>query len=93
MSTSLELYYYPECPYCQKVLRALDGLGAADAIVLKNIHADDDARQTLIAVGGEAAGSLPVHRRCAPVRKRRHRQVASRAVCLILVDAPNRVIP
>lgn len=53
MSTSLELYYYPECPYCQKVLRALDGLGAADAIVLKNIHADADARQTLISVGGK----------------------------------------
>ena len=53
MSTSLELYYYPDCPYCQKVLRELDGLGAADAIVLKNIHADDSARQTLIAVGGK----------------------------------------
>ena len=53
MSETLELYYYPECPYCQKVLRALDGLGAADAVVLKDIHADEDARQTLIAVGGK----------------------------------------
>ena len=55
MSETLELYYYPECPYCQKVLRALDGLGAdaADAVVLKDIHADEGARQTLIAVGGK----------------------------------------
>ena len=53
MSVSLELYYYPECPYCQKVLRALDELGAGDAVALKNIHADDSARQTLITVGGK----------------------------------------
>ncbi|MBR3181623.1 MAG: glutathione S-transferase N-terminal domain-containing protein [Eggerthellaceae bacterium] len=53
MNGSLELYYYPECPYCQKVLRALDALGASDAVELRNIHADDDALQTLIAVGGK----------------------------------------
>ena len=53
MSESLELYYYPECPYCQKVLRAIDALGIADAIELKNIHKDEQARQTLIAVGGK----------------------------------------
>ena len=55
MSEVLELYYYPECPYCQKVLRALDGLGAevVDAVALKDIHADESARQTLIAVGGK----------------------------------------
>ena len=53
MSDQLELYYYPECPYCQKVLRALDELDAADAVVLRDIHADEDARQTLIAVGGK----------------------------------------
>ena len=55
MSETLELYFYPECPYCQKVLRALDGLGAeaSGAIVLKDIHVDEDARQTLVAVGGK----------------------------------------
>ena len=53
MSESLELYYYPECPYCQKVLRALDEFGAANDVALKDIHADDDARQTLVAVGGK----------------------------------------
>ena len=53
MSESLELYYYPECPYCQKVLRTLDKLGVTGAVELKNIHADDDALQTLISVGGK----------------------------------------
>ena len=53
MKESLELYYYPECPYCQKVLWALDELGAASVIELKNIHADSKACQTLIEVGGK----------------------------------------
>ena len=53
MTEKLELYYFPECPFCQKVLRAIDEFGAADAIALRDIHADDDARQTLVAVGGK----------------------------------------
>lgn len=53
MNEKLELYYFPECPFCQKVLRAIDNLGVADVIELKNIHADENARQTLIAVGGK----------------------------------------
>ena len=53
MGEKFELYYYPECPYCQKVLRAIDELGVADSVALKDIHADDDARQTLVAVGGK----------------------------------------
>ena len=53
MSEKLELYYYPECPYCQKVLRAIDAIGAGNDIELKNIHVDDEARKTLIAVGGK----------------------------------------
>lgn len=53
MNESLELYYYPECPYCQKVLRALNALGCADAVTLRNIHAESAARQTLVEVGGK----------------------------------------
>ena len=53
MSEKLELYYYPECPYCQKVLRTLAELDASGDIALKNIHADDEARQTLVSVGGK----------------------------------------
>ena len=53
MNEKLELYYYPECPYCRKVLRAIDDLGLANDVELKNIHADESARQTLISVGGK----------------------------------------
>ena len=53
MNEKLELYYYPECPYCRKVLKAIDDLGLANDIELKNIHADESARQTLISVGGK----------------------------------------
>ena len=49
----LELFYYPECPYCQRVLRALDEVGAADAVSLRNIHAEEEALRTLIEVGGK----------------------------------------
>ena len=53
MSKKLELFYYRECPYCIKVLYAIDELGMADAIELKIIRTDESARQTLIAVGGK----------------------------------------
>ena len=53
MGESLELFYYREGPYCVKVLRVIDELGIADAITLRNIRRDEDARQTLIAVGGK----------------------------------------
>lgn len=53
MHKSLELYYYPECPFCQKVLRAMRQLGVEDRIQLKNIHADPKADATLVRVGGK----------------------------------------
>lgn len=32
----LELYYYDQCPFCQRVLRTIDQLGLKDRILLKN---------------------------------------------------------
>ncbi len=52
MAKQLELYYYPECPYCQRVLRAIASNGY-EGIVLKNIHADAEADATLVRVGGK----------------------------------------
>ncbi|MDO5119775.1 MAG: glutathione S-transferase N-terminal domain-containing protein [Coriobacteriales bacterium] len=52
MAKRLELYYYPECPYCQRVLRAIREHGYK-GIVLKNIHADAKADATLVRVGGK----------------------------------------
>ena len=42
MAKKLELYYYPECPFCQRVLRAIDA-NDYKGIELKNIHADAEA--------------------------------------------------
>lgn len=53
MDKKLELYYYPSCPFCQRVLRVIDELGIADKIELKNIHADDEADAELVRVGGK----------------------------------------
>ena len=53
MSTSLELYYYPACPYCQKVLRAMRNLGIENKITLKNILRSQEAANTLVRVGGK----------------------------------------
>ncbi len=52
MAKRLELYYYPECPYCQRVLRVIREHGYK-GIVLKNIHADAKADATLVRVGGK----------------------------------------
>ena len=52
MAAKLELYYYPTCPYCQKVLRYMDKAGI-EGITLKNIHADAEADATLVRVGGK----------------------------------------
>ena len=52
MAHTLELYYYPECPYCQRVLRAIKANGYV-GIALKNIHADAEADATLVRVGGK----------------------------------------
>lgn len=42
----LELYYFPQCPYCQKVLRAMEQLNLSD-ISLKNIKEDSQALEKL----------------------------------------------
>ncbi len=52
MSKKLELYYYPECPYCQRVLNAMRK-NRWEGIELKNIHADAEADATLVRVGGK----------------------------------------
>lgn len=52
MAKRLELYYYPECPFCQRVLRAIDE-GGYEGIELKDIHADAEADATLVRVGGK----------------------------------------
>ena len=54
-NSQLTLYYLPSCPYCRKVLHALDELGAK--IPMKNIHENDEYRQELLKIGGK--GQVP----------------------------------
>ncbi|MBP3885307.1 MAG: glutaredoxin [Olsenella sp.] len=47
----LVLYYKPTCPFCRKVLDFMNEDGIE--LPMRDIVADEDARQTLIDVGGK----------------------------------------
>ncbi|MBR3225551.1 MAG: glutathione S-transferase N-terminal domain-containing protein [Atopobiaceae bacterium] len=53
MANTLDLYYYDACPYCQKVLRAIDRMGIKNKINFKNILQSQEAADTLVRVGGK----------------------------------------
>ncbi len=41
----LELFYYYQCPFCQRVLRTIEGLNISDKISLRNtLENRDDAK-------------------------------------------------
>ncbi|MFW5998350.1 MAG: glutaredoxin family protein [Halanaerobiaceae bacterium] len=50
-NSNLVLYYFPSCPYCQKVLRFLKRNNIE--INLRNIHKDKAADKKLVEVGGK----------------------------------------
>lgn len=52
MAATYELYIKPTCPYCQKVLRFMEGRGIE--LALRDISADPEAREELVRVGGKA---------------------------------------
>ncbi|WP_261433670.1 glutaredoxin family protein [Berryella wangjianweii] len=45
------LYYRPTCPYCVKVLSALDSLGLS--VQQRNVSADQGAADDLLGAGGK----------------------------------------
>ena len=47
MKYNLELFYFPECPYCQRVLRTIEQLGLTD-ITFSDIHQNPAKKETLI---------------------------------------------
>ncbi len=59
---SLALYYFPQCGYCSRVLRALDGLDV-DA-ELRDIHENPEHWDALVAARGRA--TVPVLRITSP---------------------------
>ena len=50
---TLELFYRPTCPYCQKVLRYMSEADIEGAVTLRNIATDAEADATLVRVGGK----------------------------------------
>ncbi len=46
----LALYQFPSCPFCQRVLRAIDRLGLD--VPLRDTLADPEARRELVAATG-----------------------------------------
>lgn len=48
----LELYKFDSCPYCRRVMKAIKSSGRTD-IEMKDIHKSEEARNTLVMVGGK----------------------------------------
>jgi len=49
----LELYFFPDCPYCRKVLGAIDDLGIRDKVVLLDARNDPKKKEALIGLTGK----------------------------------------
>lgn len=64
---SLVLYGYPECPYCRRVLAAIEALGIE--VPLRNTMRDDAANDALVeATGRETVPVLRIESRDGSVR-------------------------
>jgi glutaredoxin len=50
----LELYYFPQCPYCQIVLSALRVTGLENEVTFYDIHDEPARRQKLLQDTGRA---------------------------------------
>jgi glutaredoxin len=50
----LELYYYPQCPFCHRILQKVEALGLQNSIVLKNTNQDSAARSFHLKTTGRS---------------------------------------
>jgi glutaredoxin 3 len=48
----MELFYFPDCPYCRKVLGAIDDLGLEDKVLFRNARSDPKEREALVGLTG-----------------------------------------
>lgn len=53
----LELYYFPQCPYCQIVEQALRVTGLESQVIMYDIHDDPHNKERLIKATGR--GTVP----------------------------------
>ncbi len=49
---NLNLFYFPECPFCQKVLRFIDE-SKIEGIELRDINKDVENEKELVKLGGK----------------------------------------
>lgn len=49
----LELYFFPDCPYCRKVLGAIDDLGLKDRVVFHDARSDPKEKEALVDLTGK----------------------------------------
>jgi glutaredoxin 3 len=49
----LELYFFPDCPYCRKVLDAIDDLGLKEKVVFRNARSDPKQKEALVELTGK----------------------------------------
>ena len=49
----LELFFFPDCPYCRKVLGAIDDLGLKDRIAFRDARNDPKEKEALVELTGK----------------------------------------
>jgi glutathione S-transferase len=49
----IELYFFPECPYCRKVLTAIDDLGLRQRVVFHDARNDPKKKEALVELTGK----------------------------------------
>ena len=49
----MELYFFPDCPYCRKVLGAIDDLGIKDKLVFHDARNDPKEKEALVELTGK----------------------------------------
>jgi len=50
---SLELYFFPDCPYCRKVLGAIEDLGIKDKVVFRDARNEPEEKEALVELTGK----------------------------------------
>ncbi len=48
----LELFFFPECPYCRKVIGAIDDLGIREEVVFRDARNDPKEKEALVDLTG-----------------------------------------
>jgi len=49
----LVLYYFPECPYCRKVIGAIDDLGIRDKVIFLDARNNPKEKEALVELTGK----------------------------------------